>query len=455
MYKKIFAAFTAAVLCLGISSCGKGGDEQVSETAAETSADGKRIIKMYALRGDDISLKKSITDFNMKNPDYRVELTAYINEYKEEPLTRLNIDITTGNAPDILVVETAVPVKSYIDKGMFADLYEFIDSDPELKREDLLGSVLRAYENDGRLCMLVPQFYIETVMGKTSLVGDRQGMTVSELIELAEKYPDKKLLNGYTTKSSALDLLLRYSYGSFIDSESGKCSFDSDSFTDLLKFCGRFPFEVPEDYYTNEFAFLDEEYELFNGGILFYSNWTIGNFTCIRFFENAVFGEPVTFIGFPGAGGNGAVIKPDAAYAVMEDSENKEGAWEFLRGFYSEEYQDGILSSLSPNFPVRMSSLEIMAENAKKGVYDPLEGKYREPERNLFGKKIGLGLNTDEDNRRMYELLGSAAGTMENDVYIYGIVTDEAAAYFSGQKSAEEAAAIIQNRVQNYLDENK
>ena len=43
---------------------------------------------------------------------------------------------------------------------------------------------------------------------------------------------------------------------------------------------------------------------------------------------------------------------------------------------------------------------------------------------------------------------------MENDAYIYNIITEESYAYFSGQKSAEEVAEIIQNRVQNYIDEN-
>ena len=95
-----------------------------------------------------------------------------------------------------------------------------------------------------------------------------------------------------------------------------------------------------------------------------------------------------------------------------------------------------------------------MAENAKKGRYSVLEREYEELKWNLFGKEITIGVNTDEDNQRVYDLIEAAVGIMENDAYIYNIITEESSAYFSGQKSAEEAAEIIQNRVQNYIDEN-
>lgn len=453
MFKRIFAVLVAAVMCLTVSSCWNGGEEQVSEVTVATTAEGKKIIKMYAWLVTDDNLYGAVADFNKKSSEYRVELTEYVNEYEDEPLVRLNTDITAGNVPDILVVHRAMPVKSYIDKGLFADLYEFIDSDPELKREDFLDSVFRAYERDGKLCELVPEFYIETVTGKTSLVGDKQGRTAEEFIALAETYPDKKIMNGSTTKSSALDMFVQYSYGSFIDQSTGRCSFDSKEFIALLEFCNRFPFEISEDYFMDEYQFVDEDYDLLNGNTLFSSEWVIADFTVIRKLERAVYGEPVTFMGFPGAGGNGAVIHPQSEYAIISSSQNKEGAWEFLRYFYSEEYQDGIISSNS-NFPVRLSSLEILAENAKKGRYNAHEREYEEPKWNLFGKEITIGVNTDEDNQRVYDLIGSAVGIMENDVYIYSIIKEESAAYFSGQKSAEETTEIIQNRVSNYIDEN-
>ena len=51
-----------------------------------------------------------------------------------------------------------------------------------------------------------------------------------------------------------------------------------------------------------------------------------------------------------------------------------------------------------------------------------LEREYEELKWNLFGKEITIGVNTDEDNQRVYDLIEAAVGIMENDAYIYNII---------------------------------
>ena len=71
-----------------------------------------------------------------------------------------------------------------------------------------------------------------------------------------------------------------------------------------------------------------------------------------------------------------------------------------------------------------------------------------------MGNEVTVGINTDEDSQKIYDLLNGAVAGREN-YSVTDIITEEAAAYFAGQKSAKEVAEIIQNRVQNYLDENR
>ena len=149
-------------------------------------------------------------------------------------------------------------------------------------------------------------------------------------------------------------------------------------------------------------------------------------------------------MGFPGVAGNGSVIQKETEYAIISNSANKEGAWDFLKYFLSDDYQDGIALK-GESFPIRLSSLELAAEEAKRGTYDGVTGEYIEP--------VG-GVNTDEDNQKVYDLLSSAAGSVDIDSRIYEIISSEADAYFAGHKSAKEAADIIQNRVSNYIAEN-
>lgn len=436
--RKIFAAVMSAAMVLAISSCGKNQERQVPNITVAQPANGKKIIKIYSWLILDYKLYDSISDFNKRNTEYEIQLAEYNEGSYSDRITQLNLDITSGNIPDILVVEESMPVKSYIDKGLFADIYGFIDNDPDIKREDFLDSVFKAYERDGKLYEVVPEFSIGTVEGKTSLVGEKQGRTAEEFIALAEKYPDKKMMNGFTTKSGALDLLLRYSFARFADPSTGECSFNSEDFIKLLEFCNKFPLEEDENYFKNENWFSDEAADLLNGNTLFSATYVINNFRAIRRLEHTTFGEPITLMGYPEAGGNGSVIVPVAQYAVFDASPNKEGAWEFLKYFYSEEYQNAIVSS-GYNFPVRLSSLALAAENAKKE-----------------NNEIDYGANTDEDNQRIFDLLNSAAGgVIENDIIIFNIIEEETMTYFSGKKSAKEAAEVIQNRVQNYIDENR
>ena len=106
-------------------------------------------------------------------------------------------------------------------------------------------------------------------------------------------------------------------------------------------------------------------------------------------------------------------------------------------------------------FPIKKSALEQLAEEAKQPYWDRDERDYVEPYYiDNSGKKVTIGVNTDEDNQRIYDLIdGAVAENINFD--ITSIITEETGAYFAGQKSAEEVAEIIQNRVQNYLDENR
>lgn len=60
--------------------------------------------------------------------------------------------------------------------------------------------------------------------------------------------------------------------------------------------------------------------------------------------------------------------------------------------------------------------------------------------------------NDVEAVRKLIENI-SGKHAYHND--IMNIIDEEAESYFCGQKSIEQAAKIIQNRVQLYLDENK
>ena len=442
-FKKIFMVLTAAALCLTVSSCGKVGDMQ-------TSGEKKKVSLYVWSTNSDI--EKAVMDFNGRSTAYRVEITDYTEKYPDEPLTHLSNDIIIGNLPDIILLDAySMPVESYIAKGLFANLYDFMDSDERFNRADYLESYFKAYEVNGKLYELSPEFSIHTIVGKTSVIGETSGWTMNEFISFADENPDRNIFSGIYNKGNILTFFINSGCGDYFNSRTGECRFDSEDFIRLLEFCDRFPNETPENYYDtidmNEY-----KTQWRTGGTLLDFGF-ISDFTSLRRDETVTFGEPVTVKGFPSEDGSGLSFNNyGMEFAITAKAGNGEGAWEFLKYFLSDEYQDK-----SYMFPIKLSALEKKAEASKERPFftDGNGDKVYTDIETIDGQEVTVGANTDEDIRRVMDIINSTDSTWNYDSKIAVIVTEEAAAYFAGQKSAKEVAGIIQNRVSNYLAENR
>lgn len=448
IFKHTLALIMSVIIIAEFSSCEKNNDKTVSEEGV-----GKKIIKLYGFYIDD-EITGLVSKFNKSSSEYKIEVTDYWTEsqYRTEQIAKLNNDLVAGNLPDILILN-GLDVDSYISKGLFSNIYDFIDNDPDMNRSDFVENIFKAYEIDGKLYEVVPRFTIGTLVGRTSLVGEEPDWTMEEFIDFVNSYPDRSVFGGYRSKDMVLKQLIDYGYNSYIDRKTGECHFNSDEFIRLLEFCNQFPKESEISDTDNP----DYDTELRNGNILL----TFGelyNFYNIREYEQGRFGEAVTFKGFPGIGGNGLVIRSLTKLAVISDSNNPEGAWEFVKYFYSEEYQDQYSTVDSWEFPIRLSSLEKQAEENKVKRYivnESGENEYYDNFVYISGKEVIIGENTDEDNKHMFEVINSADSLWQHDSFISDIVMEESAAYFEGQKSSQEVADIIQNRISNYIAENR
>lgn len=446
-FKRIFAAATAAAICLTVSSCGK-----TEKKTPELTEDGKKIVKVYSMYVNS-NVYDDIRLFNRLNDEYEVQLTEYNAEYGEDSVNRFNADMAAGKFPDVLIyyyLDDEFPIESYTQKGALADLYEFIDNDPDMSREDF-SDVFKAIEQDGKLYRIITSFFILSYAGKTSIVGEEQGITLDRFIELVNEYPYSPLPNdGFS--ESVLRTIIGYGYDKYIDYDSRECRFESEEFIKLLEFCNQYPAihtaeSYDEDYYTKK------EYARRAGTMPFdYVHFL--SFSDIRRIECKDFGDHVTFIGFPSMGGNGSVIQPNGnRFSIFANGSNTEGGWEFVKYFLSTSYQRKFIDRFG--FAVRSSVLEEQADKAKKLVWDSNENDYVEPYYfDNSDRKITIGVNTDEDNQRVYDLI-SGAVKMKYDENVVSIISEEAGAYFSGQKTAKQVAEIIQDRVQNYLNESR
>lgn len=391
----------------------------------------KQILTVGALYG--ISISQEILQFNQLSEDYRAVLRDY-SEYNttDNPqggLTQLNNDIALGNAPDVLLVNNSqMPISSYVEKGVFEDLYPWLENDPDLSREDFLSNVLEAYSTDGKLYQFPAGFLISTAVGKTSVVGDRTSWTFSDAWNLQRQYPDSTV-SGMWTPIDVLSYYITYLGGNYVDADAGTCSFDSPGFVELLEWAAEFQEEIDyADYWENRETLLWENKEL-----LYFENFT--NLYSLIHVRDSYFHEEIALIGFPVSEGSGSALLDYRNLAISADSSCKEGAWAFVKYFLSEDYQ----RESGAGFPVR----EDVLEEQIKAACDP---------NGIYSMESPL---SEEEAAQYMDFIKSVSRTQLFDQELIEIVTEECQVYFAGEKTAEETAEVIQRRASLYMAENK
>lgn len=412
---------------------------------------------VLVLAGSYISgeMKKRIIDFNKSNDQYRIVTKDYdsYNSYEDyqASYTQLNNDIITGNMPDILIT-SGLPVENYVSKGLLADIGDLIEKDEELSQVEFLQNVFDAYSVNGKLYYVIPSFGVGTMIGKTSIVGDRTSWTMSDMLQLQESLPEGTNMIGELTRSSFLYSMMQYCGSDFVDVRTGKCNFDSQNFIDMLEFAKSLPEALDEDYYGEDYWRNYESQYRDNRTIL--SSLYLGNIKNCNYTINGYFGEPVSFIGFPTENGMGSYVQAQESYAISARSNFVDGAWEFLRYYLTEEYQ----TELGWGLPIQKKCFDEKAKEAlERPYYLDENGDKVEYDETFWinDEEIILEPMSQAQIDQITDFVLTVDKCYYNNEDIINIVNEEAEAFFTGQKSAQEVVKIIQSRAQLYVDENQ
>lgn len=394
----------------------------------------------------DYRLSSAIAEFNKTNDDYIIICNIYTEENNyddyDAAVTTFNNSITAGNVPDILVMNTSTPYDSYVKKGLFADLYEFIDKDNEISRDIFFDNVLTALESDGKLYSLAPSFYVYTMEAKTSLVGDKQHITIEEANAALEKMPEGATLFGkYIEASTVLGYLVNY--GGFVDYANGTCNFDSDDFKAALELANQYPasidwdkiYEEEPNYWDDDELAIMEDKKLFANQMLYRPD-------SIRYINMAV-GEAFTFTGYPSSegeeGSNASIVFP-YELAISAKSNCPDGAWEFIK--------NAIISDSST------SGFKVIESDFDKACAESIESsKNSNDTYYVGGSEIEMPPLTQEDIDTLKNYITKVTNRYRYDDNIINIVNEEAALFFDGTKTVDETAQIIQSRASLYMSE--
>ena len=457
-------------------SWGMYGDDMTMELAILTETDASvlkdKVTLTYATQYLGYDERSKIIDFNKSSDKYRIEIKDYSEFNTAEDytagLTKLNTEIAAGNVPDILNV-SGLPVQQYGAKGLLEDLWPYIDNDADLGREALMENVFKAAEQDGKLYQVFSTFSIQTVVGATKVVGDRMSWTLDDLQAALATMPEGCTIFGEgDTKAGMLSNVLAQNMDAFVDWSTGQCSFDSEDFISLLEFCNSFPLEYDWNNVDRE-EYEDDNTRVMNGKQMLLNAYLYDLGDSLQMYE-VVFNGDYSFIGFPQEDGSvGSSFSLGNGIAMSSTCKDKEGAWSFMREYLmpqyanvDEEYMIG-----GYNLSTNKADFEKMVEMAMKKEYQLDENGNQVLDENgqpIEVPKYTYGFNdltvdvyatTQEQYDQFMALYNAIDSISTYDENIYNIVNEVAGGYFNGDKTVQDTAKQIQDRVTLYVNEQR
>lgn len=391
-------------------------------------------------------IKNQILDFNRKSSDYRIEVRDY-SEFNTEDdysagYTKLITEIGSGAVPDIMLTD-GLPIETFGAKGLLADLWPFIDADEELGgRAGVVEPVFNALSQDGKLYEISSSFYITTIAGPASIVGTEPGWTYEEMYAALDQMPEGcELFSLGTTRSDVFSSICMLNLSRFVDWTTGECSFDSDDFISLMEFANRFPetFDWEHHEWTNEDS---DAYRIKEGRQLLVTLSLSDPYSYNYYSE--MFNGDMALKGFPDVPGSGAVFNMNGTgLAIASTCENQDAAWSFVRTLLTREYQENYTYGFCTNRELCEENLQSMVGQSYYS-YDQVTGEEKEI---IF---------TQENADLIADLINNTSMVADyNTSQINDIINEEVAYYFSGEKTAQDVAATIQNRVSIYVNEQR
>lgn len=297
----------------------------------------------------------------------------------------------------------------FSEKGVLADLYDFIKEDDRISKDMLVQSVAEAFE---------------------------------ELFQLLEDSgKDLNAIAGFSVDEPVLTRLCTVSMDEFVDWEKRTCSFDGDYFKKVLSFAK----EYTGNYTGGTHAERIEKREVV---------MTVGIISKVSDYQiqKELYGGDAAFIGYPVAEGSGtAVAFRGSEIAINAKKEDQRGAWEFVKFWLLHGY-DG------QGFPVLQEQFDRVMDAAMEEDYSVTEdgeGTERNP-REVYmegDRYIFVYAATQEEVDTVRRLVESAKNRSQYHATIQNIINEEAEGYFSGQVDLDSTVKKIQNRVTLLLQE--
>ena len=371
-------------------------------------------------------IKEMIVRFNQENDDYYVQVIELEENMDYHTFRgKVQTEIAAGYGPDILSDYSVLDLQALQNKGAMENLMPYVESggiDKDayfpicfLRQETFYGMIYGI--TGGTLYVSTPEADVP------------QCWNIDSLLDFLDTYPEDRRFAAGADAAEVLDILIRYSNNlqGIVDWENHSCDFSKERWERMLRAARRYG-ECRENRDSDCIAVLAYFY----------------NFGDYAAYDTVMEQKGMVMAGYPTEDMGVSCCFGDCLY-MNAASGNKEGVWQFFQFLLREDIQKEMhADDIEMSFPVnRQAFVEIGREWTTRHHFTAL---LAEPE--IYAYEFTEGQLAEV--AAFMENAGTASGC---PLEIRDIIREEVQAYFNGDKDMEEVSAVIQNRVQLYLNE--
>ncbi len=370
-----------------------------------------------------LQYSEAIVDFNKKYPQYLITEVVYEDE------TQLLTELIAGKGP--VLVDT-----QYVDFAENVKLWECLDEElAEAGEENVLIDKIEEFcQIDGKQYGVVTEWGISTFAG---LTGGLTEWNQEQFGEYLKKHPEIRRIFAGQSPVFFLELFYFQSMEKcpFWNIETDEIYFETAEFKQLLETAGRLAGELPKEGRSEEIERIRTGEAL---GEMVYLN---GAETLSYY--NAILGDEVQYIGFPGKEGSEHYIMASAPITIRNSAteKQKQAAVLFLEHLISYEAQ-------------KAAAEEVGALSVRKDVFE--ESLNNLPEETMWiidGEDFKFTVDKERVSEQFMSLYEKAVPNPSLPAEVENILEEELQSYFEGQKTAEQVCSVLQKRMQLYLYE--
>ncbi len=409
------------------------------------ASDGKPKTITFSMYHYNAYYEQAKREYEAKHPDITINLKYAAKEDDDlsgQALEKFrqttSTELLTGKGPDLIEMDW-LPADKYVGRKLLVNLSSMMEQDSSFKKEQYFQNILDHANPGGSIYTVPLHFSLQALIGDKEAI-ERSNVSFNDTTWNWNQFTDvlKQLVQkgdyeyGYVYKAqiSFIYDIVRGNYSRLVDAEHRKANFENGLFVQLLE-----QTKTMEEQKIASFDYRNFKKSYFipvdiNSPGSYVSNLKRSNY-----------GKPAYYLESKGEGQQpGGFFSTYDNLAVNANSPVTAEAWDFLKFLMSGDEEP----STAQFFPISKAAYEKQVKRVlKDGVTVESEGKQNET------------IQVTETDLQDLDAIIAKAVNMKSDMpgEIQKIVFDEAPAFFSGQKSSEAVAKLIQNKVTTYLNE--